>query len=156
MSAQGQPVKLAHLAPRERLWLSTRSPKSYLGPKSIVPTKQCRALNLWITSSSPFPARLRRFFELLQPCGRETRRQLDPPPPRKKNSPVYRLLKPLRHCFVVLRKTGYDGPVKRHTVATPFPSSRRWWESALYPGYYLAERSLQTTNPAKGLGCRPG
>ena len=48
-----------------------------------VPTKQCRALNLWITSSSPFPARLRRFFELLQPCGRETRRQLDPPPEKK-------------------------------------------------------------------------
>ena len=95
---------------------------------TTAPTKQYRASNPWITSSSPFPARLRRFFELLQPRGRETWRQFDPfpPPPRKNNSPIYRLLKPLRYCFVVLHETGYDGPVKRHTVTTLFSPSRRW------------------------------
>ena len=105
------------------LWLSTRSQKSYLGPKATVPTRHFRALNLWTTSPSPFSARLRRFFE--------------------------RLSKPPRYCFAV-------GPVKKHTVTTPLPPSGRWWESALYPDYYSVEQILQTTNPMKGLGCRPG
>ena len=60
------------------LWLSTRSQKSYLGPKATVPTRHFRALNLWTTSPSPFSARLRRFFELLQHRGQETCRQFDP------------------------------------------------------------------------------
>ena len=70
-------------------------------------------------------------------------------PSPEKNSSVYRLSKPPRYCFVV-------GPVKKHTVTTPLPPSGRWWESALYPDYYSVERILQTTNPMKGLGCRPG
>ena len=129
------------------LWLSTRSQKSYLGPKATVPIRHFWALNLWTTSPSPFSARLRRFFELLQHRGQETCRQFDPL--RRKNSSVYRLSKPPRCCFVV-------GPVKKHTVTTPLPPSGRWWESALYPDYYSVKRILQTTNPMKGLGCRPG
>ena len=84
-----------------------------------VPTKQCRALNLWITSSSPFPARLRRFFELLQPCGRETRRQLDPPPKKKLPSlPTVETSEGTVLWCCVKPGSTIRGPVKRHAVTT--------------------------------------